>query len=119
LGDETPAQWQEQAFNFCKALLKKFSVKEGTPIFDNKSISNGAQYGTLDSKIKCLSLAIFFGGNPTNKTETASTWVTTNSKPLGPIIMMDQLEILSLSHVQFITLVFGDAQLCCALYQPR
>jgi hypothetical protein len=35
------------------------------------------------------------------------------------IIMIDQLEILNLSQVQFITLVFGVAQLCCALYQPR
>jgi hypothetical protein len=27
---------------------------------DTKSISNGAQYATLDSKIKCLNLAVFF-----------------------------------------------------------
>jgi hypothetical protein len=33
-------------------------------------------------------------------------WGTTNSKPLGPIIMIDQLEMLSLSQFQFITLVF-------------
>jgi hypothetical protein len=33
--------------------------------------------------------------------------------------MFDQLEILSLSQVQFITLVFGGAQLRCAFYQPR
>jgi len=32
-----------------------------------KSISTSAQYVTLDNKIKCLSLAVFFG-NPTNKT---------------------------------------------------
>ncbi len=40
-----------------------------------KSISTGAQYVTLDNKIKCLSLAVFFG-NPTNKTVTgtAHTW---------------------------------------------
>jgi hypothetical protein len=35
-------------------------------------------------------------------------WGTTNSKPPGPIIMIDQSEIL----IQFITLVFGGAQLC-------
>jgi hypothetical protein len=64
LGNETPAQWEEQAFNFCKPLLHFFSVKGGTPIFDNKSISNGAQYGTLDSKIQYLSLAVFFLGQP-------------------------------------------------------
>ncbi len=58
--------------------------------------------------------------NPTNKTETgtADTWGTTNSKPLGPIIVIDQSEILSRSHAQFITLSFGGGQLCCALYQP-
>jgi len=41
-----------------------------------KSISTGAQYVTLDNKIKCLSLAGFYFGNPTNKTVTgtAYTW---------------------------------------------
>ncbi len=34
--NETPAQWEEQAFHFCKALLDYFSVKGGTPIFGNK-----------------------------------------------------------------------------------
>jgi hypothetical protein len=44
---------------------------------------------------------------------------TTSSEPPGPIIMIDQSEILSRSQVQFITLFFfGDAQLCCAFYQP-
>jgi len=36
---------------------------------------------------------------------------TTNSKPAGPIIMIDQSEILSRHQVQFITLFFGGAQL--------
>jgi hypothetical protein len=54
-----------------------------------------AEYVTLDSKIKCLCLAVFFGGNPTNKTQTAYTWATTNTKPPGPIIVIDQREILS------------------------
>jgi hypothetical protein len=36
----------------------------------------------------------------------------TNSKPPGPIIMIDQSEILSRSQVQFITLFFEGAQLC-------
>jgi hypothetical protein len=31
---------------------------------ETKSISNGAQYVTLDSKIKCLSLAVFFLATP-------------------------------------------------------
>jgi hypothetical protein len=34
-----------------------------------QSISTGAQYVALDNKIKCLSLAVFLLGNPTNKTE--------------------------------------------------
>jgi len=57
-----------------------------------KSISKGAQYVTLDSKIKCLSLAFGFFGNPTNKTETGTAYTrgTTNSKPPGPIIVIDQ-----------------------------
>jgi hypothetical protein len=67
------------------------------------------------SKFSC-----FLFGNPTNKTETgtAYTWGTTNSKPPGPNIVIDQLEILSRSQVQFITLSLGGAQLCCAIYQP-
>ncbi len=49
-----------------------------------KSICNGAQYVTLDSKIKCLSLAVFILATPPIKlklTGTAYTWETTNSKP--------------------------------------
>jgi hypothetical protein len=33
--------------------------------------------------------------------------------------MIDQSEILSHSQVQFITLVFGGAQLCCDFYETR
>jgi hypothetical protein len=32
--------------------------------------------------------------------------------------MIDQSEILSRSHVQFITLFFEGAQLCCAFHRP-
>jgi hypothetical protein len=44
-------------------------------VHKHKSISTGAQYVTLDNKIKCLSLADF-SGNPTDKTVTgtAYTW---------------------------------------------
>jgi len=115
LSNETPAQRKEQAFNVCKVLLHFFSVKGGTPIFDNKSTSNSAQNGTLDSKIKCLCLAFFQATPP----EAPCTWGTTNNKPPGPIIMINQLEILSLSQIQFIALVFAVAQLCCTFYQPR
>jgi hypothetical protein len=34
--NETPVQWEEQAFHFCEALLDNFSVKGGTPIIGNK-----------------------------------------------------------------------------------
>jgi hypothetical protein len=66
-----------------------------------------------------MSSCLFFG-NPTNKTVigTAYMWGTTNSKPPGPIIIIDQSEILSRSQVQFTTFFFGGAQLCCAFYQP-
>jgi len=36
MDNEIPAQWGEQGFHFCKALLDYFSVKGGTPIFGNK-----------------------------------------------------------------------------------
>jgi hypothetical protein len=49
------------------------------------------------SKFSCFSF-----GNRTNKTETAYTWGTTNSKPPGPIIVINQSKILSRSQVQFI-----------------
>jgi hypothetical protein len=78
-----------------------------------------AEYVTLDSKIKCLCLTVFFGGNPTNKTQTAYTWATINTKPPGPIIVIDQREILSRNQVQFSTHFLGGAQLCCAFHnQP-
>ncbi len=66
------------------------------------------------SKFSC-----FVFGNPTNKTETGSayTWRTTNRKPAGPIIVIDQSEIPSRSHVQLITLFLGGAQLYCTFHQ--
>ncbi len=44
---------------------------------------------------------------------------TTTSKLPGRIITIDQSEIPSRSQVQFITLFFRGARLCCAFYQPR
>jgi hypothetical protein len=55
---------------------------------------------------------------------TDRAWVDRHSHwyhgkaPPGPIIMIDQSEILSRGQVQFITLFFGGAQMCCAFYQP-
>jgi hypothetical protein len=59
--------------------------------------------------------------NPANKTETGTPnrWGTTNSKPLGPIIMMGQSETLSSSQITFITLFSAGAERCCAYYQLR
>jgi hypothetical protein len=55
-------------------------------VIPHKSISTGAQDVTLDNKIKCLSLAVFFWQR-TNKTVTGTAymWGTTNSKPPGLI----------------------------------
>jgi hypothetical protein len=49
---------------------------------------------------------------PANKTETgiANRWWTTNSKPPGPIIMMDQSETLSSSQIILIALFCAGAQ---------
>jgi hypothetical protein len=44
---------------------------------------------------------------------------TTNSKPPGPMIMINQSEILSRNQVQIMTLFSGGAQLCCAFDQPQ
>jgi hypothetical protein len=88
-------------------------------IYQCKSISTGAQYVTLPNKIKCLSLAFFFWQPPQYNCNWNCIYVgTTNSKPLGPIIWIEQSKILSHSQVQFITLFCGSAQLCWAFYQP-
>jgi len=56
--------------------------------------------------------------NPTHKIETLITnrWGTTNSKPLGPIIMMDQLETLKKCQIVIIALFPTNAQYRCAFY---
>ncbi len=55
-----------------------FHIPSTYPVINHYpwSISTSAQYVTLDNKIKCLSLALFFLGNPTNKTVTGTgyTW---------------------------------------------
>jgi hypothetical protein len=57
------------------------------------SISTGAQYVTLDNKIKFPSLAVFFVGNPTSKTVTGTAYMW------GLLIAnhLDQSKILSCS----------------------
>jgi len=60
-------------------------------------------------------------GNPTNKTVTGSiyTWGILIANHLDQSLWStNQKKILSRSQVQFITLCFGGAQLCCAIYQP-
>jgi hypothetical protein len=56
----------------------------------------------------------FFFGNPTNKivAGNACMWELLIANHL------DQSKILSRNQVQFITLFFGGAQLCCAFQQP-
>ncbi len=43
-----------------KRIEDHFTLKYGVLGIYTRSISNGAQYVTLGSKIKCLSLAVFF-----------------------------------------------------------
>jgi hypothetical protein len=63
-------------------------------------------------------LKSIFTSTPTHKTEigTANRSEITNSKPLGPIIMMGQSETLSTSQIMFITLFSAGEQRNCALY---
>jgi len=70
------------------------------------SISSGTQYVTLQKYISHQSLVIY-------KIETgrANRWGTSNSKPLGPIIMMSQSETLRSSEITFIPLFSAVAQL--------
>jgi hypothetical protein len=69
--------------------------------------------------MKCLSLAVLFLATPPMKLELQIHGeLLIANKPPGPIIVIDQSEILSRSQVQFITLL-GGAQLCCAFHQPR
>ncbi len=65
-----------------------------------------------------FSYVLFY--NPTHKTQTGTTntWGTTNSKPLGPIIMMGHSKTLNSSQIAFITLFTAGARCCYALYQP-
>jgi hypothetical protein len=52
-------------------------------------------------------LFIFCNSSHDTETGTADMWETTNSKPLGPIIMIDQWETLRSSQIIFIALFFG------------
>jgi hypothetical protein len=53
-----------------------------------------------------LVIHLFFNLTHKTKTGTANRWETTNSKPLGPIIMIGQSETGSSSQILFITLVW-------------
>jgi hypothetical protein len=85
-----------------------------------KRISNGAQYVTLHKYFPHPSWGLILFCNPTQKTETrtANRLGTTNSKPPGPIIMMDQSETPTTSQIIFIRLFSVGAQRVCAFYQP-
>jgi hypothetical protein len=62
--------------------------------------------------------SFIFLGSPTNETvaRTAYTWELLMANYLDQF-MIDQSEILSRSQVQFIALLSGGTQLCCAFYQ--
>jgi hypothetical protein len=88
---------------------------------DTKSIFKCAQCVTLDSKTKCLSLAVFLFTTPTIKLklELHIHGGLLIANHLDQITVIDQSEILSPSPEQFITLFLGGAQLCRAFYHPR
>jgi hypothetical protein len=82
--------------------------RESTSKIKHKSISSSAQYVTLQKYISHPSIVTSFS-EPTNKTKTgtANSWETTNSKPLGPNIMIGQSETGSGNHIIFITVFSG------------
>jgi hypothetical protein len=94
-------------------------LQEKSLIHSKSIISSGEEYVTLQKYFSHPSSDIHFF-NPIHKTKTgtANRWGTTNSKPQGPIIMMGQSEILSSSHIIFITLFSASTQHCCAFNQP-
>jgi hypothetical protein len=56
-----------------------------------------------------------FGATPPiflTETGTANSWETTNNKPPGRIIMIDQLERGSTNQIIFITLSYAGVKLC-------
>jgi len=63
------------------------------------------------------SLVIYFFATPPLKLKLGQQ-ITTNSNPLGPIIMMGQSEIPISSEIVFIILFSVGARGCCAFYQP-
>ncbi len=86
------------------------------------SIPSGAQYLTLQKYFSHPSFFFFFFfSNPiyTTKTRTANRWEITNSKPLGPIIMIGRSETRSSSQIIFIKLSLASVRLCCAFYQRQ
>ncbi len=84
-----------------------------------KSISTSAQYVTLDKKIKCLSLALVFFGNHTNKTVTANTWELLIANHLDQLLWSTNQKYWPVVMSNLLDSFFGSAQLCCAFYQPR
>jgi hypothetical protein len=85
-----------------------------------KSISNGAQYVTLDSKIKCLSLGVFVFLETPSITVKLGLHIRKGVHIANhmPNHYDQPIKNTSLIQVQLITVVVGGPQLCCAFYQP-
>jgi hypothetical protein len=86
-----------------------------------KSIPTDAQYVTLDNKIKCMSLAVVFFCNPTNKsvTGTANTWELLLANHLDQSLWSTNQKYWPAVRSNLLHSFFEGAQLCCAFYQPR
>jgi hypothetical protein len=98
-----------------KRIQDHFTLKYGVLGINTKSISNNTQYVTLDSNIKCLSLAVSFLAIPPIRLKLELH--VRGELLIANHLVIDQSEILSRSQVQFITLSLGGAQLCFAIYR--
>jgi hypothetical protein len=107
----------------CVTLNCKFIFWElhGTFLELIRSSPAVAQYATaLQKYFLHPSLVIYFFGTPPIKLKLRQQigGGITNSKPLGPIIMICQSETLSTSQIVFIKLFSAGADICCTFYKP-
>jgi hypothetical protein len=104
----------------CWWLLGSFAGKFTSIVTLSKSISSSAQYVTLQKYFSHPSIVLLTFLEPHPRywnSDNKQVGGTTNSKPLGPIIMMGQSETLRSCQIMFITHFPTGAHCCCAIYQ--
>jgi hypothetical protein len=97
-----------------KDNVNPFGNQQNSTAMDVRSVCDPAKM-FFTSK---FSFVLFCNHTCKTETGTANRWETTNSKPLGPIIMTGRSETPSSSQIIFITLFFAGGQCCCTFYQP-